>query len=256
MASVVPAELAPIFQIFKGITADANALAATIKAAKSDKSEAVNTVLDSSDDPRIVEFREKYAKGQAQIAEAQARLESLREAAKVHAISLLPGSDPNFNVEESTKEFLEKRKDATQMRKTLERLLGNNEEALKAAFEEFGIVEVVSLGRNSTGANAKGSGEIKRPRITAATVDGETVADSKGKVSFTVLANNLGVDGDQLRKAAFAAAGTDDLSTLDPGTVITFPITKGEKVHTVTVTAKGKPVAEESASGEETSATE
>lgn len=254
MASVVPAEFAPIFQIFKGITTDANSLAAEIRAAKSDKSEAVNTVLDSSDDPVIVEFRTKYEKGMEQIKAAQAKLDELREAAKVHAATLLPGADPNFNVEEKTKEFLEKRKDATQMRKTLERLLGNNEEAMKAAFEEYGIIEVVSLGRNSF-ANAKGSGEIKRPRITAATVDGENVADSKGKVSFTVLANNLGVDGVHLRKAAFAAAGTDDLSTLEPGTVVSFQITKGDKVHAVTVTAKGKPESAEKPA-EETPAAE
>lgn len=248
MSTVVPDTLAPLFEVYKAEVTDANADAAKIKAAQADKTEAVNTILDTSDDPTIAAWREKNAKMQEQIDAALAKQAEIREAAKVHAQTLLPGADPDFNVEEAKEKFRKKRKEITEKRKALLTFLGNDEEAFKAAMEQFGIVEVVSFRGNSTGGRAKGSSNIKRPRITAATVDGNDVSDKNGKVSFTTLANVLGVDGDQLRSAAFAAAGTDDLSTLDPGTVVSFQVTKGDTTHAVTVTAKGRTVkADESA---------
>lgn len=234
--SVIPATLAPLFDIYAGIVGEANAKATSIKAAKSDKSEAVNALLDTSDNEDLVKAREQVAKIQAQIDLGNAKIAEIREAAKVVASGLLPGNDPNFDLEKETVAFREKRSEAHEMRKTLLMLMGKSEEALAKAFEEKGIVEVVSLGRNSI-SNGKGSTNIKRPRISAATVDGENI-EKDGKVTFTILSGHLGVDGDTVRKAAFAAAGTEDLSTLADGTVVTFQVTKGDKVHTVTVTTK------------------
>lgn len=248
---MVDATLAPMFEIYKTRAADANSLAAKIKAATSDQTEAVNAVLDTSTDPDVTAWRERNAKGEEQIKAAQQKLAEAREAIKAKALTLLPNADPDFNPEKAKEEFIDQRKSVNALRNALLQLMGGDEKALSEAVTEFGIVEVVSLGRNSTGTRAKGSKEIRRPRIATANVDGESWSDSKGKVSFTGLAGYLGVDGDTLRTAAFNAAGTNDLSSLPAGTEVKFQVTKGDKTRNVVVTTLGKPEKEEKAKPEE-----
>lgn len=235
------------FDRLKSVVESANAIGQRLIAVNSDKSEAINAILDTSDDPALVAFREAYAKGLAQIEAAQAKLAANKESAKAHAATLLPEADADFDKEKAQAEFLTLRREATNIRKALELILG--EDAVKEGIESNGITEVVSVGK--TRGASKGASGIVRPRISAASVNGKDVSetDKKGnvKTSFTLLTKALNssfenkVTGEIVREAAFSAAGTKDLSSLPAGTVVDFVVNVGDESAQVSITTQGKP---------------
>lgn len=221
----------------------ANALAAQIQAAKSDTGEAIKAILSSSDDKKIAEYRAKKAEAEANIAKINAFLEDLEAAISEHAATLLPTADENFDVEEATKEFLALRKSVTTKTKALASFVPGGEEAVAKMLEEAGVEQIVTLrGKRSSGGVSK-----PRPRLSAATFNGQKVADKDGKVTFTSLAAHISnetetkVDADFLKGAAFNAAGTQDLSSLPDNTEIKFSVEIGGENHEVTVTTRPKP---------------
>jgi hypothetical protein len=245
---------APMFEILKTVVDAANADVTKIKAATADVSEAVDVVLKSSTDETITAWRAADEKGHAQIAAALAKLASNKDAAKSHAATLLPGADANFDVDATKVEYLAKRSQATAMSKALLSILSNDQESLDAGLAAYSIVQVIGFGRG-TSTGGKGTTDIKRPRISAAFVNGEVVEDTNGKVSFTSLIAHLSktfgpIDGDTVRKAAFTAANTDDLSSLPAGTEVEFSVTIKDAAVAIVVTTKGTPEKPEHASVE------
>lgn len=224
--------LAPIFAAFKPAVEDANKIAEEYRAATSTDKEAMADLINTSEDETIVALRadlEKIAAAEAKIREKKADADKkIRE----HARALLTGGTGDYDAEGQKKVYLEKRQIVASMAKTLELMLGGDKEAFAAAKEHFGIKEVIGLSRTATGSP---SGQ-KKPRISAATVDGEDVADSEGKVSFTLVAKKIGANVGEIREAAFKSAGGDEFSE---GQVIDFTFVNGDKTHNVSVTAKG-----------------
>ena len=211
----------------------ANLIGRKIQAATSDVDASISAIIASSDDEKIVGYRDNVAKVQEQIATLQAKLTNGEANVKEYARTLVPGVDPTFDPEAAKKEFISLRAAAHKRRQALEAVFG--EDAIKQAMEEEKIVEVISL--KGTGvAKAAGSTGIKRPRIATATVNGEKVAKPDGKVDFTFLGKSLGTDADALKALAFTAAGTDDLNSLTAGTEVSFSVTVGDKTSAVVVT--------------------
>lgn len=224
----------PLAQYVEKVKA-ANALGLKIKSAKSNQDDNVKAILENSDDPKVVKFREAKSAILEQIETLQAKITNGEANIRQHALTLIPGVDPNFDVEKASKEFAGLRKDVTQHRKALEMFVSS--EALTAALKEMDVPELMDL-RGSGSHSTKPAGETKRPRISAATVDGESVWTDKDKtkVNFTTLAQHVKMSADDVKKAAFAAAETDDLNSLAAGTVVSFTVGEGENSHAITVT--------------------
>lgn len=234
-----------VIDVLKNAIIKANDLGQQLIAAKSDPEAQVKALIETSDDEKIAKFREGRAQIQEQIETLTARLENGTAAIMDHARTLVKSVGDDFDYEAVHKSFLEARKEAAEARKAL-LVIGphlptpiHTDDDLNRVLAEVGApTEVISIrGQRSV---ASGSG-VRRPRISAATVNGETVADENGKVTFTSLtqyvAKNIGkVAPNALRDAAFAAAGTDDLSSLDPETTIAFTVTAGDQEVAVTVT--------------------
>lgn len=235
------------------LVSDANALAARIKAANSDPSEAVKAVLASSDDKRVVEYREKRGKAEAQIEKLQSFLTELEESVQDIALSLLPTASDDFDVEAATKEFLAKRAEVTALKKAIGTIVGT--EALEAALKDAGVSEVVSLRGTRSGVGSSSP----RPRISSATVNGEKVADEKGNVTFGSLTAYLSevseskVDADYVKGAALSAAGTRDFGSLSPETEVSFGLKIGEKDYAIVVTPRAKKAAKSEENSEQAS---
>lgn len=252
-ATLSDAALAGLVEGYAEQVKAANEIATEVKAARSKPEEALAAILDTSDDANIVKWREADKAGRAKIAEAIAKLDAQREAVAEYAKTLLPTAAEGFDIEARTKAFIAERAAANTLRKALLTLVHNDQERLTRLLDAAGVVEIVSLGKDSTGGKAKGATGIRRPRITAATVNGETLADGNGKVSVSFIASHLGIDGDVIRKAMFTAAGTEDLSSLDAGTEVAFTVHKGDDAFDIVVTAKGtEPKAEAEAEAEVT----
>lgn len=230
-----------IAEVFRTKAEEANKIVARIKAATDDPDAAANALLNASDDEKVVAWRAWNAKRQAQIDAATAEQTKNREDILAYVRTLVPENEENLDVEKEKERFRVARGESNRMYEAVKVILGGDDDAVKEFMEHFGIVEVVSLRGNAGGAGSRGATGKRKPRISEATVDGKSVADKSGKVSFTLLSQATKIDPDVLRDAAFAAAKTDDLSSLDPGTVVTFNVTKGDKTHTVTVTTLGKP---------------
>lgn len=243
--------------MLKAQTDKANEIGRKIQASKADKSETVKAILDTSDDTQIVKFREGRQKIETEIATLQAKIVNGEAKIKEYAESLVPPVEEGFDVEAATKEFLAARAEATSTEKALLNFV--SAESLAEAKKELGIVPIVSLRGSGTARANSAPGTTKRPRISAATIDGENVwktdpeGDNAGKVDFTHLASVLKSDAETVKAAAFSAAGTDELNSLDAGTVVSF--TLGEKKVTVTVSGEkpGRKAAAETSSDENVS---
>lgn len=255
----------PLDALVEKITA-ANTLALQIKSAKSDKKDNVDAILSASDDPKIVKFREIRATLRKEIETLQAKIVNAEGNIAQYAESLIPPVEEGFVLETAVKDFTAKRREITDMRKAMH-AFGATDEQIDAALAERGAPEIVELKGNGS-KSTKPAGETKRPRISAATVDGEAVFSDKEKtkVDFTTLAKVLKVSADDAKKAAFAAAKTEDLNSLAAGTVVSFTV--GEKEVTVTIsgekpgrkpnaeTPKTETVSEETVSDEEETSSE
>lgn len=232
---------APMATSLKVLADHANGIATQIKAATSGQDAAVESLIASSDDTDLVNYREWLSKATAEIAKINAAIESNKAAAIEKAKSLVTADTADFDVEAGKKEFLETRQAATATRKALLSALGNDEKALTELLEEYNIVEVVSL---RVGGAVKGPTGAKKPRLVSAEVDGTSLTPA----TFTNLAKSLGVDLDVLKAAAFKAANTDDLMGLPENTTVTFtiPVKRDGKDATanVVIVPKARPVAE------------
>lgn len=220
MAMTIPAE---ILDNYAAAAEAANKAADEYKSLTSDNDKRIIDFLNTSEDEQIAAWRAQRDKITAQIEAAQKKLDEQEEKAREYAsgkVAAVEG-DPA----EVKAAYVESRKAANDIRKALVLLVG--EDAVNAAVEERGITEVISLRGTTTKGAQTG---IRRPRISAATVNGEEVKNGKGKTSFTILEQYITkhfgkVTGDDLRAAAFTAAGTDDLNSLDEGTVVEFGFT-------------------------------
>lgn len=234
--------------LYKDVAGKANEIAGKIKASRDKPDDALDNVLTTSDDETIQKWRAFDEKIAEQIKAATARREQERANAKAYAGKLLPQAEEGFDVDKAKGEFTALRAEAHTMHNAVSLVL-KTEEAVKEFMDEFGIVEVVSLkGGGASGSGSRGSTNIRRPRITTASVDGVAV-EKDGKASFTLLTQYLSktfgtVDADSIRKAAFGAAGTEDLSSLTPGTVVEFDVVIKGATHKVAVTTLGKGEAE------------
>ena len=217
----------------------ANAAADEYKSLTADNDKRITDFINTSEDEKIAAFRAMRDKVTAQIEAAQAKLDEQAKAAREYAESqvALTEGDPA----EVREKYLAARTNANNLRKAFVLIAG--EDAVNEMVEANGIEEVISLKGTATKGASTG---IRRPRISAATVNGEAVANKDGKTSFTVLADYVTrkfgkVTGDDLRNAAFTAAGTDDLNSLDEGTNVEFnfdvpPTAPGGNPTTVKVT--------------------
>ena len=223
----------------------ANELGRKIQAAKSDKGAAVAAILETSDDPTIVKYRAKVAEFTEQIETLQAKLENGKANILAHAETLLPDVEEGFDLETAQKAFAELRKSATVTRTAIENLVGDKE-IVAQMMKENGITEIVSV--KGKGTAKSGATGIRRPRISAATLNGAPVFSDKEqtKVDFTGLAKAAKSDAQTLKTAAFAAAETEDLNSLAEGTVVSFAV--GDNKFTVTVSGEkpGRKPAEKS----------
>lgn len=228
----------------------ANEVGAKIVAAKSDKGDAVKSLLQTSDDPKIVKFREVKATIEEQIETLKAKIYNGEAAIKEHAESLVTPVEEGFDLEAAMKEFLEKRRAATATKNAI-LAFGITEEQLSEALKEKGVpTEIIRVGGKGGGSKGGGTG-VRRPRISAATLNGESVwkKGAEGeKVDFTSLAAAAKSDADTLKKAAFTAAETEDLNSLEAGTVVSFTV--GDDNFTVTISGEkpGRKPAEPAAS--------
>jgi hypothetical protein len=217
-------------------TNQANAVATRIGAATTDRTKMVHDVLndDSVTDEKVVKFREWREKALQAIEAAE------NEAREYVTANLLPGTE-EVDVPTLTAEYKELASAVRAARTLLDKLPGVSAEDIKAALAN--VPDLKTL-RGSTAG--KGSGG-KRPRVQrlsyrASTNDPWTEALSTRKdkdgnevafTNFTVLAQALTkvydtkVEVKDLQTAAFEAAGTDDLNSLD-GKVFEFAISVGD----------------------------
>lgn len=235
-----------LFELAAKASKEGNAHREAYVAATSGKDEAIQSVLNTSDDKKVAEYRDYVARGQAQIEKIQRQLAEAREGILEHAESLAAVSQ-NGNPDEIKAQYLESRRQYTDAMDTIKSFLKDEAEIAKGV-EAHKIAPVVGLGK---GASAKGATGIVRPRIASAKIDGEAFADAKGKVTFTQIANRLGIENAEFTKAAFAAAGVESWSDLDPETEVSITLTVKGKEHNVTVVtpaskAKGNTEANES----------
>lgn len=225
----IPGHLEPLFQMYKDAADAANSLSREIQAATSGQKEAIDLVLNESEDPTLVEFRQKRETAAAKLKKFQDDVAAMEEAARVHASSLVPAAISPEDLAAKTVEFQAKRKIATDNRKGL--ILLGSEEIVKAGVEKFNITEVKGISRNSEVSGP----ESRKPRLAEATINGEKFADEKDKVSFTTLATKLNTNSADLRAAAFKAAGTDDLKS-KAGEEISFSFVSGKNTYDLVVT--------------------
>lgn len=235
------AAIAPVIELFRSTAREANELAERIIQARKSPDAAVDHVLSTSDDSKIIEWRALDSEYRAEIARLQAEVDDNRNKARQYAAQFV--GDATFDMDEARKSFTELREKATAMRRTIGVFAGAD--SLDAIVEAYGISEIVSL-KGSGGQKTAGATGVRRPRLASVTFDGAVVEDDKGKTSFTVLKSFLGkhvgaVDIDTVRKAVFAAAGTDDLSSLEGGTEISAEVVVDGKTHRVTVVTAHKP---------------
>jgi hypothetical protein len=209
-------------------TEEANALQAEIAAATSDRTKMVHDYLtdENTEDETIKALQEFLDKANAEI-EAQTKAGREYVMAKY-----LPNVDDSA-IEAKTKQFDELVKQIKAAKKFAATIPGYSDDTLK---------DVPAL-KTLRGGTASGGTGSKRPRLQRVSyrtatnqpwVAVETERDGKTVTNFSLLAVALKeafkakVEVKDLQAAAFAEAGTDDLSTLD-GHVFDFAITVGDK---------------------------
>lgn len=221
----------PMFLMLKAKADAANQIHARYVLATSGKDEAVASFLTTSEEPKVLEFREYESKARATIEKIQADLERNREGIREYALTQV-NVETDIDPDAAQKDFLAARKEAFAATKALVTFVG--EDLYTQGIEKFGITEVQSLRK---GGKTTGATGVKRPRIESATVNGETL----DKATFTEIAKRTNVSLDDFRTAAFQAAGTEDIMSLAEGTVVTLSVTdKDGKSYDVTFTPKSR----------------
>lgn len=207
---------------YESLAGQANDLFVKVQSAENVNA-TVAEIRNTSDDERIVAFREWKEKADAAILAKETEIDAL---IKAEMISQEP-IDLEA-VKAAHKELVGK---AKALRTVLTQFAG------EAAIHNLPDLKSLSGRAVSAGQGTGG----KRPRLQSVTVNGTPVFSEKTNddgtktqvASFTVLAAYLSKDAKvkvepkQLQEAAFAAAKTDDLSTL-AGTPVSFSVTVGE----------------------------
>lgn len=223
----------PMFLMLKAKADAANAIHARYVLATSGKDEAVASFLATSDDEKVLKFREYESQIRAMIEKAKADLENAQEGMREYALANV-NVDSDIDPDAESKKFLDARKEAFAATKALVTFVG--EDLYKEGIEKFAITEVQSLRK---GGKTTGATGVKRPRIESATVNGETL----DKATFTEIAKRTNVSLDDFRTAAFKAADTEDIMSLPEGTVVSLSVTdKDGKSYDVTFTPKSRGV--------------
>lgn len=244
MVTVVGAKLA-------NCTNEANALVSKLNSANSDTKALVHQIRDDADnevgsaDPVVQEWR-------TFLEAAQAEIEEMRAKADEHIVAnLLPKADEDFDADKAKAQYQDLKKTIVAGKQFLTKMFGDD------ALKGVDIPDLKSLrGGTSTGTGSK------RPRLANVWINDaaqsgpwarifDSVDDGKGgkrEVStFSLLAKTLSgkdyagvkVEPTDIQSAAFAAAGTDDLST-KPGEVIEFAYSPDEGKHTWQVRVQPK----------------
>lgn len=226
--------------------ASANEDATAIAAATTDRAKLIHDYLtdENTTDPQVKAFQEFLEKAQAAIEEQTAK-------ANAHAESKVPGGSPE-EVDKRKETYKGKVDQIKAARKFAATIPGYSEEEFNKDLPELKNLRGSTAGKGGTGG--------KRPRLNSVeyrtSAKGEWVevwADREDKdgnkvrvANFTVLAAALNKAVDKgsvtvkdLQAAAFDAAGTDDLNTLD-GKPFEFAVTVGETNVFVKVAPKHK----------------
>lgn len=207
---------------YETLATQANELFGKVQAAENVNA-TIAEVRNSSEDETIVKFRDWLEKANARII---AETDKVDAYIKANLVSQEPVDVEA--VKASHKELVTK---AKALRTVLTQFAGDN--------AIHGLPELKSLSGRAVSAGAGTGG--KRPRLQTVKVGEKEIYSEKKEddgtvthvASFTVLAAwmskdaKVKVEPKQLQEAAFAAAGTDDLSTL-AGKPVTFAITVGE----------------------------
>jgi hypothetical protein len=214
-------------------TAKANKVADEILAATTDRTKMVHEIrtAEDTDDEKIKAFQQWYEAANAKIEEQVAAIDEYIKAEK------LGTSLDEAALNAKREEYKGLKTQVTSAVNFAKTVPGFTEETLKA------VPELKSLRGGTSGGGTGG----KRPRVErisfAASADGPwTEVDKDGKTNFTLLAQRLSKDSGtkvevkDLQAAAFEAAGTDDLSSLE-GKVFTFShsVGTGDKAKNVFV---------------------
>lgn len=203
----------------------ANSLVTRINSATTDKGKLVHDLRSTSDDPRVVSFREWFEMATAEIERRTAAVDEIIKA------ELMPASE-DFNVEEAKEQYKALR-DSVKAALTFVQTVGGYDA------ESFKVPDLQNLRGGSSGGTGQGG---KRPRLNRIWVGDDliskTVKDPKSQEerevsNFTLAAQHISkavgakVEVKDLQQAAFGAAGTDDLSTLG-GKVFEYYFEAGE----------------------------
>lgn len=173
-------------------------------------------VRETSDDPEIVKYREFLENAYAQLAESEKKIDD-------YILSQGMVDTTPVDVEAETTKWKEISTTVKAMTNAIKTLPGFDETKLAD------IPELKSLPGTRKASTSSGGTGVKRPRIASIAVtypDGTTTdiyetKDGVNNSNLTVLAKSLAstykrkVEVKDLQAALFAAAGTDDLNTLD-----------------------------------------
>jgi hypothetical protein len=241
-APVTPSDpmVAMVQQTVSSQIEQANSLVRTINANTTDKGKLVHDIRtdESVSDETVKAFQDWFAKAEAEI---ERRVTAVDEYIKAN---LLPATE-EVDVD-ALKAQHKTLKDSIKAALTFVQTVPG----YKA--EEFNVPDLANL-RGGTSAGTGTGG--KRPRLNRIWVNGDlifkTVKDSKTQEdvdvsNFTLAAAAIGklaktkVEVKDLQQAAFGAAGTDDLSTLN-GRVFEYNFEAGEGDNRVNVAVKVEP---------------
>lgn len=206
-------------------TAKANALVEQINANTTDKGKLVHDIRNSpeTNDPEVKAFQEWAEKAEAEINRRRALVDE-------HITKNLLPATADFDVDAAKAQYKELKSTIQAAHKFVETVPGYSA-------DDFQVPEL----KNLRGGSSAGTGEGgKRPRLNRIWIDGQVIEKSRETDDGTVTVSNFTLAAAALSKrtgtkvqvrdlqaAAFAAAGTDDLSTLG-GTVFDYYFEAGE----------------------------
>lgn len=231
MASV----FAAFAEQYEIVAAQANKLADQLNHA-GNTTKLVHEVRDDKEttDETILKYREWYSQVNEAILKNQAAVEA-------HIVSAGLIDTTPVDVPTATTQYKELKTQANAMKGAIKVFPGHED-----VLDKLTALQPVSGVRVGTGGGGTG---IRRPRLASITVDGDEVfttvkakdGSDKKVANFTNTAihlgkiNNVKVDSEAIRSAAFAAAGTEDLATLN-GKPISFNFSVGDNNYAIVAT--------------------
>lgn len=204
--------------MLSGLIGKANEIATDVQNSRVNVGKVVHEIRkdETTEDETVKAYQVWEAKA---LASMEAKRKAIDEYIKTNLVKTSAMSDEVFEAKKT--EYSEAKKTVNNTRKMAALLPGYSDEI----FADLPALQTLSGG---TSSNATGSGP-KRPRLASLTIDGKDVfvtkKDDDGNdvksYTFTAAANYLsGISGHKvaptdLSAAAFAAAGSDDLSTVN-----------------------------------------